>query len=309
MLDLRAWATARAMPLFLLGVAMLFGVALAWGGTNEASSKALHGAIFLVGPVLVVLDRFRQNAPHLWQHHTETALRVATLAGLYALTPSTVGSMMGNVANFFAIYMGASLGLQNFLVRPSHILRHDNKAHTGFLAVLVLGVVGEIAFKSVQVGVGTTLLALTMVVVLVGWRHALWYNAHRELSPGQHAAVWPAHAARVGGGQPFWKDAKVYLAQYPAMPVLNTLSVPVLLSFFTATSDTGIARNPFSAFEGGDTSPSPLAEDIKTAINAKEPRAVFVWQLYPEKEAAIAIGQIEEFAARAEQESFELPAL
>ncbi len=276
-------------------------------GVQDKSAAALHGAIFLAGPVLLVMDRFRNNPQHLWQHHTETGLRVATLIGFYCLLPSTAVSMMGYLWNFFALYMGAWSGLQNFIVRPNHWLRHDNKAHTGFLAVLVVGIVGELAFKSVQVGIGTSFLALMTVIVLVAWRHALWYNVHRELSPAQHAAVWPAHALRVGMERTFWQDVQKYASLYSPVPLLNTLSVPVLLSFFATDSVLRSAIDPFAS--GDKDSGSPLAEDIKTAINAKEPRAVFVWQLYPEKEAAIAIGQIEEFAANAEQESFELPAL
>lgn len=306
MLDLRRWIATRALPLLLLGVAMLFGAALAVG-ENSASPTALHGAIFLVGPILVALDRFRSNAPRLWQHHAETGLRLLTLVGLYSAMPPTVASMMGYVWNFFALYLCACLGLQNFLIRPNHILRHDNKAHTAFLAVLVLGIVGEIAFKSVHAGVGTSFLALMTALVLVGWRHALWYNVHRELSAGQHVHVWPAHAKRTNAEVPFWQDVKRYVVRYPALPLLQTLSVPVLLSFFAADPEARELGDPFASKPRA--SGPPLAEDIKATINDKEPRAVFVWQLYPEKEAAIAIGQIEKFAARAEQESFELPAL
>lgn len=306
MFEFRRWMTTRFAPLALLGVCALFGLLLATQGVQDKSAAALHGAIFLAGPILLVMDRFRNNPQYLWQHHTETALRVATLVGLYVSLPSTTVSMMGYVWNFFALYMCAWSGLQNFIVRPNHWLRHDNKAHTAFLAVMVLGIVGEIAFKSVHTGIGTTFLATMTLAVLIGWRHALWYNAHRELSPAQHAAVWPAHALRVGAERTFWQDVQKYASLYPPVPLLNTLSVPVLLSFF-ATDSVLFVGDPFVS--GDKDSGSPLAEDIKTAINAKEPRAVFVWQLYPAKEAAIAIGQIEEFAARAEQESFELPAL
>ena len=103
MLELRNWMTARLAPLALLAMCALFGLMQATQGVQDKSAAALHGAIFLAGPVLLVMDRFRNNPQHLWQHHTETGLRVATLVGLYFLVPSTVVSMMGYLWNFFAI--------------------------------------------------------------------------------------------------------------------------------------------------------------------------------------------------------------
>ena len=262
--------------------------------------------IFALGPLCVFLDLWLPLQTTKKRHHAETALRVAVLLALYSLIlPGTAvaaasAGMVGHLVNFAVLYAAVALGLHKFVIRPVHWLRYDNRFHTGFLTAMVGAIVLELGIVAPLKGLGVWALAALVVGLQVGWRHALWYNASQEMQPAQHADVWPA-LAKNNDPAHFWLHLYRYTLQHDhGMPAaaLGVLSLPTLLGYFTH-GVVDLSKNKNHDFE----------ENVKLAINQKEPRATFVWQLYPAAEAAGYIARIEEFVASAQTESMELPDL
>ena len=295
-------ATIRVIGFILLALAALFGL-FAWSQPEvDRTTFSLHASIFLVGPVLVVLDRYMLPAQTLWQHHSVTALRIVVLLGIYALVPTTINSMTGYLWNFFCVYLTVWFALMQFSVKPLHWLRYDNRANTAFIAAIVVSLGLEIGFRPVQKGLGSWLLAGLLIAMLLAWRHALWYYVNTQLSPKQHRYVWPALATRRTPAF-FWRDIYYYITDYPGLdPVLSTLDLPVLLNFFTL--EQSFFMDPLVENNVHD-----FRECVKAQINEKEPRAVFIWHLYPEAEAARFIEAIDTHVQASQTEAMELPDL
>lgn len=262
--------------------------------------------IFALGPLCIFVDLWMPLQATRQRHHAETALRVAILALLYSLIlPGTAvlsasPGMIGHLINFAVIYAAVALGLHNFVIRPAHVLRYDNRFHTGFLTAMVGAIVLELGIIPPLKGLGVWVLAVLVIALQIGWRHALWYNASQVMSSGQHADVWPA-LAKNNEPAHFWLQLHKYTLQHGhGMPAaaLDVLSLPTLLGYFT-----------YGVVELTDKKNHDFEENVKLAINTKEPRATFVWQLYPAVEAAGYIARIEEFVASAQTESMELPEL
>lgn len=267
-----------------------------------------HALIFFLGPIFVFLDMLRPMKQTRKKHHLETSLRVGILALIYSTVLPGIATangslgIVGHLFNFTAMYFSVVLGLHKFAIRPDHWLRYDNRFHTGFIAAMVSSIVLELGLLMTTKGLGLWSVAAMCIGMQLAWRHALWYNASQKMSPAQHADVWPSLAQN---NEPalFWNQLYRYSLKYSyAMPMtaLSQLSLVTLLGYFkygtVHLNDSGNYQHTFE-------------ECVKKAINEKEPRATFIWQLYPAIEAAAYITRIEEFVANAKTESFELPAL
>ena len=265
-----------------------------------------HTLLFFLGPIFIFLDVRRPMHKTRVAHHRETVMRISAIALVYssvlpgvAVFPGTL-SIVGHLFNFSALYFAVVLGLHSFCIRPDHWLRYDNRFHTGFITAMVSSIALEL-FASTK-GLGLWSVAALCIGQQVAWRHALWYNASKKMSPAQHADVWPALAEN-NDGSLFWGNLYKYSLQCSeGMPsaALTQLTLPTLLGYFK--------YGPLDVSESGNYQHT-FEESVKAAINKKEPRATFIWQLYPALEAASYISRIEEFVINAKTESFELPAL
>lgn len=296
-------STHKTYPVALVALQGVLGLVALGLWSIEAAWVPIvaQTVIFMTGPMLVRID-MKTPAPRTWRMQAlETAARFAIIASLLPLGQSGATAIVGYLFNFSLMYATTMLSLNQFVVRPYHWLRYDNRLHTGFLAVMVSAIILELGLAAHLKGVGLWLLSAAMLALLVAWRHALWCNASKEIGPEQHAYVWPALAKR-SSSKFFWHTLYLYSLQYPATlaPALAAMELPVLLSFFELDMEATL-------FEGNVL--HDFSENVKAAINEKEPRATFIWQLYPPADAAGYIGRIEEFVANAQTESVELPAL
>lgn len=268
-----------------------------------------HALIFIVGPVFILSDLILPMQKTRRRHHLNTALRVGIIALAYATTltsissPSTALNMLGYLLNFVAMYFVGFFSLYDLAIKPTHWLRYDNRLHTIFLAAMVAAIVLELGLVAPIKSLGMWALAAMTISVLLAWRYALWYNAGDNMSPAQHADVWPM-LAKYREPQQFWNQLELYLFKnatlIPIAP-LTTLTLPTLLGYFELEKPEPLI--------GTFTYQRILDECVKAAINTKEPRAAFIWQLYSAKEAAGYIKRIDEFVVNGQMESIELPTL
>lgn len=298
--------SAFAMPFFYM-FSVVMALAFRFSPDSSVASYT-HMVIFMLGPILVLFDMFKTMQPTRHKHHLETAFRVTLLLLLYSTilpgvaAPETKSSILGYLFNFVAMYFSVVLGLHKFVIRPNHWLRYDNRFHIAFLTILVATVLVELGLFPGTKGLGLWEMAFLTTGLQIAWRHALWYNASQEMAPSQHADVWPTMAKNIEAPQ-FWANLYKYTLQYPSgMPghALGALSLPMLLGYFS--QDT-------AQYSNTERQNHDFEENVKSAINALEPRATFIWQLYPAREAAELVARVDEFVAAAQTESLELPAL
>lgn len=274
-----------------------------WLSPNAALPFYVHLTVFLMGPGLVMLDMFTPPSASQWCHASETSVRLLVLMSSYFLLPSELLNTVIYLLNFVLMYAVVVLSFQKFIIKPDHWLRHDYLFNTGFLSAIIMAHILEWGLSPYVRGAGLFFLNGLLVCLTCTWRYALWKNASQELSPAQHAAVWPTLAKRSIPAD-FWEKMYNYSLQYPSsMPLaaLRVLDVPVLLSFFKWTPWTppGINGDEYRYFK----------DRIQSMINEKEPRAIVFWQLYSSSEAASYIERIEDFTASAKNEIVELPLL
>lgn len=306
----------RNVQFILMALCLLGGLGLACMPVEQRNPWALHMLMLLVGPLLSMLDKKVAPEKTLLGHHLITGARLLLLVGFCALLPPGFQSFGGLMFTFYAAYLTALLNVQDFLIKPEHWLRYDHIGNTSFLTVSVLGIVMEIGLAPWARSTGVWFLCLFVLGVTMAWRHALWYHVpkDRDVAPHQHDYIWPTLAARTDSGT-FWVRVFPYFLLYPQSQrhVLASLPLPVLLSFFKPVpvlSTQGATASPVHQNLMPPNMYKLFIEEVKAAINQKEPRAAFVWHLYEPSEAVLWIAKIDEFAARAkDSDALDLPPL